>query len=52
MIRHLAEHMIARGAAYLDLSVIHDNEQAIGLYDKLGFKRVPLFQHQAEKPDQ
>lgn len=43
MIRHLAEHMIARGAAYLDLSVIHDNEQAIGLYDKLGFKRVPFF---------
>ena len=33
-----------RGAAYLDLSVIHDNEQAIALYEKLGFMRwLPTF---------
>jgi GNAT-family acetyltransferase (TIGR03103 family) len=27
----------------MDLSVIHDNEQAIALYEKLGFFRVPMF---------
>ncbi|MCB1420540.1 MAG: N-acetylglutaminylglutamine synthetase, partial [Notoacmeibacter sp.] len=28
---------------FLDLSVLHDNEQAIALYEKLGFARVPFF---------
>lgn len=27
----------------MDLSVMHDNEQAIALYEKLGFVRVPVF---------
>lgn len=43
LVRRLAEHLQARGAAYMDLSVIHDNEQAIALYEKLGFVRVPVF---------
>ncbi|MBD8527408.1 N-acetylglutaminylglutamine synthetase [Pseudomarimonas arenosa] len=43
LVRRLAEHLQARGAAYMDLSVMHDNEQAIALYDKLGFFRVPFF---------
>ncbi|TPW27848.1 N-acetylglutaminylglutamine synthetase [Martelella alba] len=43
LVRRLAEHFIARGAAYLDLSVLHDNDPAIGLYEKLGFRRVPFF---------
>ncbi|WP_121219085.1 N-acetylglutaminylglutamine synthetase [Oceanibaculum indicum] len=43
MVRHLAEHFAARGRAYMDLSVMHDNDQAIGLYEKLGFQRVPVF---------
>lgn len=43
LVRRLAEHFQARGASYMDLSVIHDNEQAIALYDKLGFVRVPVF---------
>jgi GNAT-family acetyltransferase (TIGR03103 family) len=43
LVRRLAEHFKARGAAYMDLSVLHDNEQAIGLYEKLGFFRVPVF---------
>lgn len=43
LVRTLAEHYQARGIAYVDLSVLHDNEKAIGLYEKLGFRRVPLF---------
>jgi GNAT-family acetyltransferase (TIGR03103 family) len=40
---HLIEHYVARGRAFLDLSVMHDNHQAIRLYEKLGFGRVPVF---------
>jgi GNAT-family acetyltransferase (TIGR03103 family) len=39
----LAHQMAERDAAYLDLSVIHDNEPAIRLYEKLGFVREPVF---------
>jgi GNAT-family acetyltransferase (TIGR03103 family) len=41
--RYLAEHYHARGRAFLDLSVMHDNAPAIRLYERLGFTRVPLF---------
>jgi GNAT-family acetyltransferase (TIGR03103 family) len=40
LVRVLAERYVARGRAYLDLSVMHDNEGAIALYRKLGFTRV------------
>jgi GNAT-family acetyltransferase (TIGR03103 family) len=43
LVRTLAERYQARGNAYMDLSVMHDNEAAIGLYEKLGFQRVPVF---------
>jgi GNAT-family acetyltransferase (TIGR03103 family) len=43
LVRRLGEHFQARGAAYMDLSVMHDNDQAIALYEKLGFRRVPIF---------
>ena len=43
LVRRLAEHFQARGCAFMDLSVMHDNEQAIALYDKLGFNRVSYF---------
>jgi GNAT-family acetyltransferase (TIGR03103 family) len=43
LIRWLAEHYIARGAAHMDLSVLHDNTGAISLYEKLGFNRLPVF---------
>lgn len=43
LIRWLAEHYQTRGAAYMDLSVMHDNDAAIGLYDKLGFRRLATF---------
>ncbi|CAN5225576.1 N-acetylglutaminylglutamine synthetase [soil metagenome] len=43
LVRTLAERYQARSAAYMDLSVLHDNTGAIGLYEKLGFVRVPVF---------
>ncbi len=43
LVQRLAEHFKERGAAFLDLSVIHDNKQAIALYEKLGFVRLPTF---------
>ncbi|CAD7054508.1 N-acetylglutaminylglutamine synthetase [Pseudorhizobium endolithicum] len=43
LVRRLGEHFKARGAAFMDLSVLHDNEQAIGLYEKLHFRRITAF---------
>lgn len=43
LVRHVIEHFFARERTYLDLSVMHDNEQAIMLYEKLGFQRMPAF---------
>lgn len=43
LVRRLADHFKARSASYMDLSVLHDNTQAISLYEKLGFRRVPVF---------
>ncbi|MGY1592139.1 N-acetylglutaminylglutamine synthetase [Geodermatophilus sp. SYSU D00708] len=40
LVRVLAERHLARGRAYLDLSVLHDNDGAIALYRKLGFRQV------------
>ncbi|WP_274426465.1 N-acetylglutaminylglutamine synthetase [Chelativorans sp. YIM 93263] len=50
LVRRLAEHFSARGASYMDLSVMHDNEQAIALYEKLGFHRVPVFAVKRKNP--
>jgi GNAT-family acetyltransferase (TIGR03103 family) len=43
LVRGLVDRFLTRGRAYLDLSVMHDNEPAIRLYEKLGFERVPVF---------
>jgi len=43
LVRALIERYIGRGRDYLDLSVMYDNEPAITLYRKLGFRRVPVF---------
>jgi GNAT-family acetyltransferase (TIGR03103 family) len=40
--RQLAAHFRRAGRAYMDLSVTHDNAAAIRLYEKLGFRRVPV----------
>src|SRR3954471_17910194 len=43
LVRALAERFQARGRDFMDLSVMHNNAQAIALYEKLGFERVPTF---------
>lgn len=43
LVRHLVEHFMSRGLAYLDLSVLHDNRQAKKLYAKLGFRDLQTF---------
>ncbi|MHA6493798.1 N-acetylglutaminylglutamine synthetase [Pseudomonas borbori] len=43
LVRHLVEHFMSRGLSYLDLSVLHDNRQAKGLYAKLGFRELQAF---------
>jgi GNAT-family acetyltransferase (TIGR03103 family) len=43
LVRHLIEHFQSRGLAYLDLSVLHDNQQAKNHYGKLGFRNLPTF---------
>lgn len=43
LVRHLVEHYLARGRSFVDLSVMADNQEAIALYEKLGFQRVPVF---------
>jgi GNAT-family acetyltransferase (TIGR03103 family) len=42
LVRSLVEEFIRRGRAQMDLSVLHDNEPAIGLYERMGFTRVPV----------
>ena len=39
----MIEYFIARGRSYLDLSVIHNNREAIRLYERLKFKRINAF---------
>jgi GNAT-family acetyltransferase (TIGR03103 family) len=43
LVRKVAELMKVRGCSYVDLSVLHDNHEAIALYRKLGFHRIPVF---------
>lgn len=41
LVRSLIEEFIRRGRAQMDLSVLHDNDGAIALYERIGFTRVP-----------
>lgn len=43
LVRWTVEHFFDLGREYVDLSVLHNNTEAIGLYEKLGFQRVPVF---------
>ncbi len=50
LVRQLAEHYLARGRSFMDLSVMHNNRAAIRLYEKLGFIRVPVFALKQKNP--
>lgn len=50
LVRQLAEHYQTLGRHYLDLSVMHNNRQAIRLYEKLGFERVQVFALKKKNP--
>lgn len=43
LVSELANQCYQRGRQYLDLSVMHDNQQAIALYEKMGFVAVTGF---------
>ncbi len=50
LVRTIVERYKARQRAYLDLSVLHDSTAAIALYEKLGFRRVPVFAVKRKNP--
>jgi GNAT-family acetyltransferase (TIGR03103 family) len=43
LVARLADHFAARGRAFMDLSVLHDNDAVIRLYEEMGFVRIPAF---------
>lgn len=43
LVLDLARRLKARGRKFVDLSVLYDNSEAIGLYEKLGFYPVQRF---------
>lgn len=43
LVRYLIETFLARANSFMDVSVMHNNQGAITLYQKLGFQRVPVF---------
>jgi GNAT-family acetyltransferase (TIGR03103 family) len=43
LVAALADQFKESGCAFMDLSVMHDNREAIALYEKLGFQRIPVY---------
>lgn len=43
LVARIADHFMAQGRSFMDLSVMHDNTAVIRLYEDLGFERVPAF---------
>lgn len=43
LVHALASIFKERGRVFMDLSVMHDNEEAISLYRKIGFEQVPVY---------
>ena len=43
LVETLAQYFKASGRSFMDLSVMHDNEEAIQLYKALGFYQVPVY---------
>ncbi|MCB2081216.1 MAG: N-acetylglutaminylglutamine synthetase, partial [Rickettsiales bacterium] len=43
LLKHMAAHFKEKKRQFIDVSVLHDNQEAIQLYEKLGFHQVPVF---------
>lgn len=43
LIKHIASFYKEQGRSFIDVSVFHDNTEAITIYEKLGFQQVPAF---------
>ncbi len=52
LVRSLVEEFIRRGRAQMDLSVLHDNEGAIALYERMGVPPGSHAGHQAQERHQ
>ncbi|MBU0996102.1 MAG: N-acetylglutaminylglutamine synthetase [Proteobacteria bacterium] len=50
LVRHLVEHYFTKSRSYVDLSVMHDNDEAMKLYEKLGFQRIPVYAIKRKNP--
>lgn len=50
LVTALAAHFRKAGRAFMDLSVLHDNAEAIKLYEKMGFERVPVYTVKKKNP--
>ena len=50
LVNFLASHFQARGRDFMDISVLHDNTEAIALYKKMGFQRIPAFSIKRKNP--
>lgn len=43
LVQHVADFYKTQGRSFLDLSVMHSNQEAINLYKELGFVQIPVF---------
>ncbi|HMP73436.1 MAG TPA: N-acetylglutaminylglutamine synthetase [Kiritimatiellia bacterium] len=43
LVARVAQDFRAQGRSHMDLSVMYDNDEAISLYERMGFQRVPVF---------
>ena len=50
LVKELAARFRNAGRAFMDLSVLHDNAEAIKLYEKMGFERVPVYTVKKKNP--
>ncbi|HRQ62195.1 MAG TPA: GNAT family N-acetyltransferase, partial [Alphaproteobacteria bacterium] len=43
MVEHIIKFFKQQGRAFTDVSVLHSNQEAIAMYEKIGFVQVPVF---------
>lgn len=50
LVEALADARAKAGRSFMDLSVVHDNQEAIALYRKLGFEQIPVYTIKHKNP--